>query len=55
MEKKRTLVLGASENTARYSYLAVNKLMAYGHPVIAIGKKKGMIGTTAIEISTVKE
>ncbi len=49
MEKKKTLVLGASENPARYSYLAVNKLMAHGHPVIAIGRKPGAIGTTVIE------
>ena len=49
MEKKKTLVLGASENPARYSYLAVNKLTANGHPVIAIGKKQGVVGNTPIE------
>lgn len=40
---KKTLVLGASENQQRYSYLAVKKLLAHGHPVVAIGKKQGMI------------
>lgn len=40
---KKTLVLGASENPARYSYLAVNRLLDHGHDVIAIGKSKGMI------------
>ena len=45
---KRTLVLGASENPARYSNLAIKKLMAQGHPVTAIGKKKGMVGNTEI-------
>ena len=33
---KKTVVLGASENPSRYSYLAVNKLRAYGHTVVAI-------------------
>jgi predicted CoA-binding protein len=40
---KPTLVLGASENPQRYAYLAVNKLLAYGHPVMAIGKKAGRL------------
>lgn len=42
MEKK-TVVLGASENPQRYSNMAVKKLMAYNHPVVAIGKKEGNI------------
>lgn len=45
---KKTIVLGASENPARYSYLAVEKLTRYGHPVVAIGKKEGHIGATPI-------
>ena len=45
---KKTLVLGASDNPSRYSYLAVKKLQAYEHPVIAIGRKKATIGSTAI-------
>lgn len=49
MEKKKTLVIGASENPERYSHLAVEKLMAHQHPVVAIGLKKGHIGTTVIE------
>ncbi|MBC7890314.1 MAG: CoA-binding protein [Ferruginibacter sp.] len=49
MEKKKTLVIGASANPARYSYLAVQKLTAHQHPVIALGLKKGVIGTTEIE------
>lgn len=36
---KKTLVLGASANPSRYSYLAVNRLRSYGHPVEAIGRK----------------
>ncbi len=46
---KRTLVLGASTNPERYSYLAVNKLLKYKHSVLAIGLKKGTIASVAIE------
>ena len=49
MEKKKTLVLGASENPARYSYLAINRLKNNHHPVVAIGKKKGMVAGIVIE------
>lgn len=49
MEKKKTLVIGASENPSRYSYLAVQKLTAHQHPVVALGLKKGLIGNTEIE------
>lgn len=45
---KKTVVLGASDNPSRYSYLAVEKLNRYGHPVIAIGKKEGKVGNTNI-------
>ncbi len=38
--QKKTLVLGASDNPSRYSYLAINRLRKYGHPVVAIGKKR---------------
>lgn len=48
MKKKKTLVLGASENPSRYSYLAINKLRANGHPVVAIGKKAGKVNDTTI-------
>ena len=49
MEQKKTLVIGASENPARYSHLAVQKLLAHQHPVVALGAKKGTIGNVAIE------
>jgi hypothetical protein len=45
---KKTVVLGASENPSRYSFLAVKKLQSYNHPVVAIGKKKGQIGEVPI-------
>jgi predicted CoA-binding protein len=48
-KKKKTLVLGASENPSRYSHLALQRLQSYQHPVVAIGKHKGMVGNTFIE------
>lgn len=46
---KKTLVLGASENPSRYSYLAVNRLASAGHPVIAIGRREGDIKGAPIQ------
>ena len=48
-ESKKTLVLGASDNPSRYSYLAVNRLRSHGHPVVAIGKKNVMVADVPIE------
>lgn len=46
---KRTLVLGASANPSRYSYLALKRLQATGHPVVALGAKRGKVGDLEIE------
>ncbi len=48
MDKKKTLVIGASNNPARYSYLAIQKLRAYQHPVVALGLRQGVVGDTTI-------
>lgn len=48
MPTKKTLVIGASENKDRYSYLAVQLLRKYAHPVIAIGRKEGMVSDVSI-------
>jgi predicted CoA-binding protein len=40
---KKTLVLGASTNPQRYSYLAIIRLKANGHDVIAVGKTSGSV------------
>jgi hypothetical protein len=58
MENKKTLVIGASENPARYSNLAINRLKNHQHPVIAIGKKVGVvagipIGTEKIQVDDI--
>ncbi|MER3497330.1 MAG: CoA-binding protein [Chitinophagaceae bacterium] len=49
MAKKKTLVLGASDNPSRYSFRALQRLQAHQHPVVGIGKKKGIVGNVAIE------
>jgi predicted CoA-binding protein len=46
---KKTLVLGASDNPGRYSYLAINRLRGKGHPVVAIGQRQVMACDVAIE------
>lgn len=45
---KKTVVIGASPNPSRYSYLAVQRLSDAGHPVTAIGRQEGMIGNIPI-------
>ena len=45
---KKTVVLGASPNPSRYSYLAVNRLAAHGNDVVAIGKREGSINNINI-------
>ena len=46
--KKKTVVLGATDNPARYSYLAVDRLSAHNHPVVAIGKQEGKVGNVDV-------
>jgi len=48
MAKKKTVVLGASSNPGRYSYLAVNRLKAHNHPIVAVGRREGKIGDVDI-------
>ncbi len=50
MDNKYTLVVGASDKSMRYSYMAVNLLNDYNHKIFAYGLRKGIIGD--IEIQT---
>jgi len=52
-DMKKTLVIGASDNPQRYSYLALNRLRSKGHPVVAIGRKTTTVGD--VEVQTDKE
>ncbi len=46
---KKTLVIGASENPARYSNKAIHKLRFFEHPVVALGAKAGKVEDVIIE------
>lgn len=45
---KKTLILGASENTSRYSYKAAIALLNNGHKVELLGKRKGTVKGVSI-------
>ncbi|MEZ4756530.1 MAG: CoA-binding protein [Flavobacteriales bacterium] len=44
-----TLVLGASERPDRYANMAVRRLRAHGHAVVAVGLRAGLIGDVPID------
>lgn len=46
---KKTLILGASTNSARYAYLVANKLVRKGYPIVNVGRKTGEVAGQAIE------
>jgi uncharacterized protein len=48
MANKKTLVLGASDNPSRYSYLAIQRLRNLDHPVVAIGRKNTKVADVNI-------
>jgi len=50
---KKTLVLGASTNPSRYSYLAIQRLIANDYIVRAIGRKEGVV--SGVKIHTAKK
>lgn len=50
---KPTLILGASDNPSRYSYLALQRLQAAGHPVHGIGRKA--VRVSGLQIETEQE
>jgi len=52
---KKTLVLGASDNPSRYSYLAMNRLKAGRHPVVAVGRKETDVDGIHIAKSPVQQ
>jgi len=52
MEKKLTLVLGASPNPVRFSHKAVKSLLRHGEAVVAVGFREGFIGDEPILTGT---
>jgi uncharacterized protein len=49
MISKKTLVLGASANPSRYSYLAINMLRAKGPDVVAVGRHTGKVNDVEVK------
>jgi uncharacterized protein len=49
---KKTLVLGASANPARYSFLAINRLREHDHPVIGVGKRPALVADVTVQEKT---
>ncbi|OAQ39162.1 CoA-binding protein [Pedobacter psychrophilus] len=49
MAFKKTLILGASTNSSRYSYMAACRLVIKGHPIVNVGMKKGEVAEHPIE------
>ena len=49
MDKKKTLIIGATPNPARYAYLAAHRLVDAGHKIVNIGIKKGEVAGVAIQ------
>lgn len=39
----KTLVLGASANPERYSFIAISRLLQYNHEVVAIGQRQDSV------------
>lgn len=40
---KKTVIVGATPNPARYAFLAAEMLTAYGHEIVPLGIKKGPV------------
>lgn len=47
---KKTLIIGASTNPARYSFLAAHRLVKHGHPIKMLGLKEGQVAGNQIQI-----
>jgi predicted CoA-binding protein len=46
---KKTLILGATPNEERYANLAANRLVKYGHEIVNVGMKTGVVAGVEIE------
>jgi predicted CoA-binding protein len=48
---KKTVIIGATTNTARYAYLVAENLATYQHEFVPVGIKKGeVLGNTILDI-----
>jgi predicted CoA-binding protein len=53
IKNKKTLVLGASTKPARYSFMAIEKLVDKGHSVLAIGQNAGEVAGIKIQTKAI--
>ena len=53
IKNKKTLVLGASTKPARYSFMAIEKLVEKGHSVLAIGQNAGEVAGIKIQTKAI--
>lgn len=52
---KKTLVLGASDNPARYSFRAANMLKKHGYDVVPVGIRQGQVAGMSIHTDRPQE
>ncbi len=43
MQKKKTVIVGASSNSGRYAQIAARMLKEYNHPIIPLGLRAGEV------------
>lgn len=46
---KQTLIIGASDNPQRYSFLAAHRLVNHGYSIVMLGLKEGNIAGNKIQ------
>lgn len=46
---KKTLIIGASTNPQRYSFLAATRLINYGYSIVMLGLKEGVVAGNKIQ------
>lgn len=50
---KKTVIIGASHNPSRYSFMAAQMLQQYGHPFVPVSNRSGdVLGQTILDIQT---
>lgn len=51
--KKKTVIIGATNNPERYAYMAASRLMGAGHSIVPLGIKKGkVLGLDILDINS---
>jgi len=51
---EKTLIIGASSNSERYSYMAAERLLAHGYEIELIGKKPDVIFGKTIDTEKIE-